>query len=196
VDAPNGGRIPTRLADSCLTRDIHAGGDTVAKSPEQELADFLAPLPLWLQKVLWQDFSSMTDLDGFNHYDSTFPFTSDQLEELRATAGLQPERYPQTAEELRPKFEQILQRCGRAEWKKYCDNAKAKRKADADRYVQLPHGKPGRKRNDEMDARIWALRSAGMTTRQIQETLNARGENMSLEAVEAYFKTRRRTQPK
>lgn len=165
----------------------------MAQSPEQELADFLAPLPLWLQKVLWQDYSSMTDVDEFNYKDSMFPFAAEALKE---TGGWQPERYPQTAEELRPKFEQILQRCGRAEWKKYCDNAKATRKADADRYVQLPHGKPGRKRNDEMDARIWALRSAGMTTRQIQETLNARGENMSLEAVEAYFKTRRRTQPK
>ena len=32
----------------------------MAKSPEQELAEFMAPLPQWLQKALWFEYSSMT----------------------------------------------------------------------------------------------------------------------------------------
>jgi len=94
------------------------------RTPEQELEDFLVPLPQWLQNALW--CVALTDLENFSWYDSYFPFTADQLEELKTTAaGWQPERYPRTAEELRPRFEQILQRCGPAQWKRYCDNAKA-----------------------------------------------------------------------
>src|ERR1035438_6025482 len=110
------------LADSFSIRDSHAGGDAVAQSPEDELTEFMAPLPQWLQKILWHDLSSMTDLEWVEWMDSTGPYTAEQLQEFRATIGWQPERYPRTAEELRPRFEQILRRCDRAEWKRYCNN--------------------------------------------------------------------------
>src|SRR5271167_4700952 len=124
-----------------LTREVI----TVAQSPEQKLAEFMAPLPQWLQKTLW--CVALTDLESFSWYDSYSPFTADQLEELKTTAaGWQPERYPRTAEELRPRFEQILQRCGPAQWKRYCDNAKA----STDPFVRMPRGKPGRPRKDAL----------------------------------------------
>jgi hypothetical protein len=127
---------------SCFSRDIHAGGDTVAQSPEQELAVFMAPLPQWLQKALW--YSSMTELESYSWLDSINPFTADQLEVLKENPGWQPERYTQTEKELRPDFERILKRCDRAHWKKYKDNAVAIRNADTDRYVPKPRGNAGR----------------------------------------------------
>jgi len=158
----------------------------VAQSPEQELAEFMAPLPQSLRKILWYDDALMTDLDWAEVTHSISPFTPDQLQELKATTGWQPQTYPQTAEELRPRFEQILQRCGPAEWKRYRDNAKSAR-------VPMPRSKPGRKPNDELAERIWTLHDAGRTSREIQEILKASGRNISLEAVESYLKTRRRT---
>jgi hypothetical protein len=161
----------------------------VAQSPEQQLADFLAPLPQWLQKALW--YSTMTDLESYSWADSINPFAADELQELKANPGWHPERYPHTADELRPKFEDILQSCP-AKWKLYCDNARAARKADADSHVQMPRGKPGRKRNDELAEKIRTLHDAEKTSREIQKTLAAGGLTISLEAVEAYLKTRRR----
>ena len=163
----------------------------MAQSPEQELAEFLTPLPRWLQKILWYDYSSMTLQDWANFVDSTTPFTSEELQE--SANGWQPERYPRTSDELRPQFEEILQRCSPAEWKKYRNNAKAARDTNADSFVPMPHGKPGRKANDELAEQIFALREAGKTSREIQEILKASGRNISLEAVESYLKTRRRT---
>jgi len=58
--------------------------------------------------------------------------------------------------------------------------------------LEIKKGKPGRKPNVELAERIWALNAEGKTNREIQETLNTSGENLSLEAVESYLKTRRR----
>jgi len=58
--------------------------------------------------------------------------------------------------------------------------------------LEIKKGKPGRKPNLELAERIWALDDAGKTNREIQETLKADGLSTSLEAVEAYLKTRRR----
>jgi hypothetical protein len=134
----------------------------------------------------------MTDLESYSWLDSINPFTADQLEELKANPGWQPERYPHTADELRPRFERILQHCGPAKWKRYCDNAKAARSASADPFVRMPRRKPGRKLNCDLAERIWALDAAGKKNHEIQETLKASGENLSLEAVESYLKKRRR----
>ncbi|HEY5055652.1 MAG TPA: hypothetical protein VII58_05795 [Acidobacteriaceae bacterium] len=58
--------------------------------------------------------------------------------------------------------------------------------------LEIKKGKPGRKPNVVLAKRIWALKAEGRTNREIQETLNASGENRSLEAYEAYLKKRRR----
>ena len=182
-----GGLSRPAFADFCYVRDSHAGGEAVAQCPEEELAEFMAPLPQWLQKTLW--YAVRTDLEDFSWLDSMNPFTAEQLQELKATAaGWRPERHPQSAEELRPKFEEILRRCEPAEWTRYRNNAKV----SGDPYVRMPRGKPGRKPNDELAERIWTLDAEGKTNREIQETLNASGQNLSLEAVESYLKKRRR----
>jgi hypothetical protein len=58
--------------------------------------------------------------------------------------------------------------------------------------LEIIKGKPGRKPNVKLAERIWALDAEGKTNREIQETLNTDGENLSLEAVESYLKKRRR----
>lgn len=138
---------------------------------EQELADFMAPLPLWLRKILWHDHSSMTELQWVECVDSITPFTADQLQELKVTAGWQPDRYPETAEELRPRFEQILQRCDRAEWRRYRDNAEAIRNSDANRYVRLPRDKQGRPRKDALADEAGRLKKDGLSHQQIANKL-------------------------
>ncbi len=160
----------------------------MAQSPEQQLAEFMAPLPQWLQKALWHDYPSMTPLESEHWLDSVSPFTVEQLEELKATAGWQTERYPYTAEELRPEFEKILQRCSPTMWNRYCDNARAGLKVHA----QMPRRNRGRKPNDDLAGRIWALKAEGKKNLEIQKILNASGESLSLEAVESYLKKRRR----
>lgn len=164
----------------------------MAQSPEQELANFLAPMPLWLRKILWHDHTSMTELEWTEFGHSTNPFSAEQLQQLKATAGWQPQTYPQTVEQLRPRFEQMLRRCNPVEWKRYCANAKAARSANADGWVPMPRVKAGRKPNDERAERIWSLHDAGKTSREIQGIFQAEGLTISLEAVEAYLKTRRR----
>jgi hypothetical protein len=143
----------------------------VVQSLEQELAEFMAPLPQWLQKTL--RCVALTDLESFSWYDSYCPFTADQLEELKTTAaGWQPERYPRTAEGLRPRFEQILQRCGPAQWKRYCDNAKA----STDPFVRMPRGKPGAPRKDALAQEAAELKRRGMNLPQIAAALKKRGK--------------------
>jgi len=58
--------------------------------------------------------------------------------------------------------------------------------------IEIEEGKPGRKPNVKLAERIWALDEAGKTNREIHETLKSKGLSISLEAVEAYLKTRRR----
>ena len=58
--------------------------------------------------------------------------------------------------------------------------------------LEIKKGKPGRRPNVDLAERIWALDAEGKTNREIRETLKANGLSTSLEAVEAYLKTRRR----
>jgi len=52
--------------------------------------------------------------------------------------------------------------------------------------------KRGRKPNVELAERIWTLHDAGKTSPEIRKALATGGVNLTLEAVEAYLKTRRR----
>lgn len=58
--------------------------------------------------------------------------------------------------------------------------------------LKIRKGRPGRKPNVELAERIWALHDAPKTSRKIQQILAAEGVNLTLEAIEAYLKTRRR----
>jgi hypothetical protein len=116
-----------------------------------------------MTKREWVDYIYSLSLD---------PYTAEQLLEWKATTGWQPERYTRTADELRPRFEQILRRCSRAEWKRYCDNAKVVRKADADSFVPMPRGKSGRPRKDALAQAAAELQQRGMNFPQIAAELN------------------------
>ena len=60
--------------------------------------------------------------------------------------------------------------------------------------LDIAENKPGRKKNFELAARIYDLKDQGKTARQICEIVNKEGAygHRSLEAVEAYLKTRRK----
>ncbi len=165
----------------------------MAQSPEDELEEFLKPLPSYMQKALWYDMN-MSQQEVLDWMHTTNPFPESQIQEFQAKIGWQPDLRSFNEAELRRKFEEILQRCDPAEWKRYGGNAKAARNSSADWFVQMPRGKPGRKRNVKLAEQIWSLHGAGMTSREIKTTLEATsGLNISVEAVEAYLKTRRRT---
>ena len=58
--------------------------------------------------------------------------------------------------------------------------------------IAFAKAKPGRKQNYFLFRRIMSLRAQGNTVRQIQSVLAAEGQRRSKEAIEAYFKTRRK----
>jgi hypothetical protein len=162
----------------------------VAQTPQEELEQFLAALPSYMQKVLLYD-SSMSEHENFDSLHSVSPFAESQLQKLRLTTGWQPETQTFNEDELRPQLERILQRIP-AEWKKYQRNAKKARDNFAAWYAPTPRGKPGPKENTELAERIWKLDDDGKTNREIKQVLEAEGQSYSLEAIESYLKTRRR----
>jgi hypothetical protein len=62
-------------------------------------------------------------------------------------------------------------------------------------FIEIAVGKVkrGRPVRDELSEQILALDAEGKTNQEIHETLSASGEHLSLEGVEAYLKTRRRS---
>lgn len=61
-------------------------------------------------------------------------------------------------------------------------------------FIEIAVGKikRGRPVRDELSEQILALDAEGKTNQEIRETLSARGENLGLDGVESYLKTRRR----
>jgi hypothetical protein len=167
----------------------HAGGDAVEQSPEEELVEFLEPLPIYQQKVLWYT-SNMSQEELLDWMHSIGPFSESQIRAIQAKIKWQP--HSQTFDEvnLRLEFEQILQGIP-AEWKRYRKNAKAEHEKLAQMMIPTPRGKPGRKPNDKVAARVWALKATGKSSREIQKALGAEGLNLSLSGVESYLKGRR-----
>jgi predicted nucleotide-binding protein (sugar kinase/HSP70/actin superfamily) len=138
----------------------------VSHNPEKELEEFLASTPAWKQRCLLTGFGSL------NH------------DEIREWSNNLDEDFRLTKE-----YERILQKIP-AKWEVY--RKRLQREAQPMLEYFVPKGKPGRKQNVVLAERIWALDAQGRSNREIQETLNAGGENLSLEAVESYLKKRRR----
>jgi hypothetical protein len=155
-----------------------------SRSPEKELEEFLAGLPSYLVKVLWYDTSSMSLQEK-----------DDRRRGRRFSIRRQPDTRFFKESELRTQFESILRRIP-AEWAKYRKAVKTERERFADGRAPMPKAAPGRKQNVALAERIWALDAEGKGNREIQAILNAGGENLSLEAVEAYLKKRRRPRAK
>jgi hypothetical protein len=166
----------------------------VAQSPEEELADFLNALPSYMQKVLWYDYSQMSLREWADHHygtSGTKPLAESDRSFFEGQSW-KPDMRRFNEVELRARFEQILQRCDPAKWESYYRNAKIQRAQTADRVIPIPRRNRGRKANDELAERIWALDAEGKKNEEIRAELNASGENLSLEAVESYLKKRRR----
>lgn len=158
---------------------------------EQELDDFFEPLPQWLKKVLWYDYSSMTDSEAWSWVDSINPLTDEQLQELNINPGWQPERYPRTADELRPEFTQILQRCSRVKWNAYRKNIKAARETLANEFAPLPLSPVGAPRKDDIAQDALRLRSAGETWNSIAIKLHQKyGAARTRESVRSLVRHR------
>lgn len=162
----------------------------MALSPKDELAEFLEPLPIYQQKVLWYT-PSMSQQEVLDWMHSVNPFSEAQILEIQAKTNWSPPVKPFDENVLRQKFENILQRIPH-KWNEYRKNAKAWREKQAELMFPMPHGKSGRKRNDDLAERVQALKLSGMSTREIQSILRSSGVNLSLSGVESYLKRRRR----
>jgi len=143
----------------------------VHESPEKELQEFLAALPLWEQKVIQARFSELTGEDAVYWTNCD----------------------PSQIEQHKQEYERMIQGI-RGEWKKYRQRLEAHNKIMAPFGITfpLPKGTPGRKRETQLAERIWQLRDEGNTVPQMQAILQAEGEHCSKEKIEAYLKTRRR----
>ena len=135
--------------------------------PERQLENFLASIPEWMRRLFQNGYGALSE---------------SELSECTFDTRVPP---------LRAEYEAILQRMP-ARWKEYRQRVERELVAE---FLPLlvSKGKPGRKPNDERAERIWALDAEGKTNQEIRETLRARGENLSLEAIESYLKTRRRS---
>ena len=137
----------------------------MSHNPEQELEQFLASIPEWMQRLFQKGYGALSE---------------GELYECTSNSDVLP---------LRAEYESILQQMP-ARWKEY--RKRVKREWETNFLSDLlPKAKPGRKQNVELAQRIWALDAQGKSNREIQEMLNAGGESLSLEAVESYLKKRR-----
>lgn len=138
---------------------------------ERELAAFLAGLPDYQRKALNEEGLSLTP-DEWRLF-TDWLSTSDNFETLYKEHIRLLRHVPARMKEYRKR---VIRQHGAGS-------------ADA---LNIPKGNPGRKPNAILAERIWELDAAGKSNREIRETLNAGGENLSLEAVESYLKNRRR----
>jgi hypothetical protein len=161
----------------------------VSTLAENELNAFLAGLPAYRRKYLEQGYSSLTpeEVHQFNEWfrkseewrsapNLDEELIADSLPVIAETYRLLLARAPVKLKERQKREERGIQRVVRS-------------------FVQIAIGKVkrGRKSRDELAERIYALDTEGKTNREIRETLSASGEHLSLEGVESYLKTRRRS---
>jgi len=160
----------------------------VTNHAENVLDAFLAGLPSYQRKYLEQGISSLTCEDT-HQFDDWFrkseewlsapnpdeELIADSLPVIAETYRLLLAQAPVKLKERRKREERKMQRALRA-------------------FIEIAIGKVKRGRNarDELAEQIWVLDAEGKTNQEICETLSARGENLSLEGVESYLKTRRR----
>ena len=138
------------------------------KSPEDELAEFLAAQPSWLRKILQLDHSLSREvlLDWKQ---------SDWLQE---------------GGKIEQEYERLLKRVP-VKWREYCD----KRKRQA--LEGLPSAPPGRPRKDSLAEEAKHLRLAGKSHAQIAAELNRKhgAGTTNREAIRKLLSRKRRSTP-
>jgi hypothetical protein len=161
----------------------------VSTHAEKGLDAFLAGLPSYQRKYLEHGISSLTreDTQQFNEWlrkseewlsapnpdeeliAGSLPVIAETYRLLLAQAPLKlKERRKREEREMRGRLRSFIE-------------------------IAIGRVKRGRKARDELAERIWALDAEGKTNQEICEALSASGENLSLEGVESYLKTRRRS---
>lgn len=161
----------------------------VTNQTENELGAFLAGLPSYQRKYLEQGISSLTreDTHQFNEW---FRKSEEWLSAPNPDEELVAGSLPVIAETYRLLLAQAPVRLKERRKQEEREMQRALRS-----FVRIAIGKVkrGRKARDELAEQIYALDAEGKTNQEIRETLSARGENLSLEGVESYLKTRRRS---
>jgi hypothetical protein len=160
----------------------------VTNHAENELDAFLADLPSYQRKYLERGISSLTreDTHQFNEWfrkseewlsapNPDEELIASSLPVIAETYRLLLAQAPVKLKERRKRVEREMRRALRS-------------------IIEIAIGKVkrGRKSRDGLAKQIWALDAEGKTNQEICQTLSASGENLSLEGVESYLKTRRR----
>ena len=142
----------------------------MAKSPQQELEEFLASKPAWMQRALRHGESSLTR-DEFTELINS----GDELSRQRT------------------EYERILQLIP-AKWREY--RKMRKREAQQMLHVLLPQGKPGAPRKDDLAREAERLQQRGMSFPQIAGELNKRlGEDNKTTPEAIRMLLKRHSQP-
>lgn len=139
----------------------------MAKSPQQELEEFLASKPAWMQRALQHGESSLTRGEWTELINC-----GDELSRQRT------------------EYERILQLIP-AKWREY--RKMRKREAQQMLHVLLPQGKPGAPRKDDLAREATALHQAGKNYPQAAAVLSEKHQKpITPEAVRKLIK---RSQP-
>ena len=155
---------------------------------ENELGAFLASLPSYQRKYLEQGYSSLTPEDT-RQFNEWFRKSEEWLSAPNPDEDLIAGSLPVIAGAYRlllARAPVILKE--RRKWE-----VREMRRV-LRLFIEIAVGKVkrGRPVRGELSEQILSLDAEGQTNREILETLSASGENLSLEAVESYLKTRRR----
>ena len=155
---------------------------------EKELDAFLAGLPSYQRKYLEQGISSLTreDTHQFNEW---FRKSEEWLSAPNPDEELIVGSLPVIAETYKLFLTQAP-----VKLKERRKREERKMRGVLRSFIEIAVGKVkrGRPVRDELSEQILTLEAEGKTSQEIRETLKARGEHLSVEAVEAYRKTRRR----
>jgi hypothetical protein len=136
------------------------------KTPEEELAEFLAAQPSWLRKILERDFNLSWD-EGM---------AWNQAAEWWQDGG----------EKTQKEYENILRRIP-DRWREY------RKRLRQDALAHIPPEKPGRRRKDMLAEEAKQLQDAGKSYAQIAKALNSKrgAGTTTAEAIRKLLSSRR-----
>lgn len=155
---------------------------------KNQLNVFLAGLPAYQRKYLEHGISSLTreDTHQFNEW---FRKSEEWLSAPNPDEELITGSLPVIAEVYR-----LLLAQAPVKLKERRSLEERETRSGLGSFIEIAIGrvKRGRIARDELAEQIWVLDAEGKTNQEIRETLRGSGENLSLEGVESYLKTRRR----
>lgn len=172
------GKLPNGQALTACSADLFKAGKPLGRWPvsnvadaEKALEEFLSGLPSYKRKVFELDFESLTQ------------------DEVTLTVA-EPLREAGQVDEFEARYMQLLEQIPeRAKWYK---RRQKEIFGEFSPGMPMPKIKRGRRPNVELAELIWSLHDSGKTSPEIQKILAAKSWNLTIQAIEAYLKTRRR----